>query len=84
VAEAADALGRPAEAEAGWNRGMAADPLQYEVRDGYARFLEREERYEEALTQLNWLIKARPGDTHLRDRALFVRHGIDLNEKLKP
>jgi O-antigen ligase/Flp pilus assembly protein TadD len=83
VAEAADALGRPAEAEAHWNRAMAADPQQFEVRNGYGLFLEREERYEEALVQLNWLIKARPSDTQLRDRALFVRHGIDLNEQLK-
>jgi tetratricopeptide (TPR) repeat protein len=83
VAEAADLLGRTADAEALWNRAMAADPTQYEVRNAFALFLEREERYEEAMTQLNWLIKVNPGNTQLRDRALFARHGIELNEQLK-
>ena len=83
VAEANEALGRYAEADAAWAVAVAADPIRYEVRDGAARFLEREERYEEALSHLVWLMKTRPGDNQTRERILFVKHGLNLSEALK-
>jgi len=82
AAEAADMLGRTGEAETLWGKALAADPEQYDVRNGFSLFLEREERYEEAMPHLNWLINAR-GDPRVRDRSLFARHGADLNELLK-
>jgi tetratricopeptide (TPR) repeat protein len=83
VAEAADLLGRTAEADALWTKAVAADPNVFDVRFGYSQFLEREERYEDALPHLEWLSRVRPADPSLRDRILYCRHGAALNEKLR-
>lgn len=83
IGKAAEALGRYDLAAEVWKSALEVAPEQYDVHHGAAEFYEREEHYDEALINLNWMIRLRPSDTALRDRALSARHGIDLLEKMK-
>jgi tetratricopeptide (TPR) repeat protein/O-antigen ligase len=83
IAKAAEALGRYDAAAALWKATLDMVPEQYEVHNGAAEFYEREERYDEALTHLSWMIRKSPGNASLRDRELAAKHGVDLKAKLK-
>ena len=82
VADALSELGRPDEAAAVWRRAVDAEPDRREVRDRYAGWLEREERYEEAVEQLEWLRQEQPRSELFRDRLDAARHGLKLRQEI--
>jgi O-antigen ligase/tetratricopeptide (TPR) repeat protein len=82
VADALAWLGRPDEAAAVWRRAADAEPDRRDVRDRYAGFLEAEERYEEAVEQLEWLRREQPRNEAYRDRLDAARHGLKLRQEI--
>lgn len=81
-ASAAEELGRSDSAASLWKRAAEKAPNDAAVRAGYARFLEREERYADAVVQLKWLSSRRPDDPGLKDRLEAATHGAHLAEVL--
>ncbi len=82
VAEADAELGRADEAAAAWRRAVAAGPNRADVRERFARWLEAEERYDEAIDQLEWLRQRQPGGGPLQDRLDAARHGYKLHRDI--
>ena len=78
VAWAHDELGQYPEAERAWERAVRLAPDDTTVRDEYSRWLTQEERYEEAIAQLEWLVKNGAGGAAVRDRLDAARHGLKL------
>jgi hypothetical protein len=78
VAEALVELGRFTEAEEQYREAFARYPDDEGVRDGWARWLEAEERYEEALPHLQWLSERRRNDRRIRDRVTAAQHARAL------
>lgn len=83
VADALSELGRSDEAAAVWRRAVDAEPESVSVRNRYAAWLEREERYEEAVEQLEWLRQEQPRNEVIRDRLDAARHGLKLRQELE-
>lgn len=81
-ASAAEELCRSDAAASLWKRAAEKVPNDAAVRAGYARFLEREERYADAVVQLKWLSSRRPDDLGLKDRLEAATHGAHLAEVL--
>lgn len=82
AARALGDLGRLDEAEATWRKAVALVPERAEIRDAFAHWLEDEERYAAAVTELEWLAERRPGDTNLRDRLMVARHAAKLRAEI--
>jgi O-antigen ligase/tetratricopeptide (TPR) repeat protein len=82
IAAALDELQREEEAADAWRRAVALAPDRADIRDRYARWLEREERYDDALEQLAWLRQRNPNSPILRDRIDAARHGRDLQQTI--
>lgn len=78
AARALGELGQLADAEATWRRAVKLVPGRIDVRDTFARWLEDEERYAAAVTELEWLTDRRPDDTAYRDRLMVARHAAVL------
>lgn len=78
VAQAHEALGHPTEAANAWVEAVTLAPRRYDLREQYAQWLEREEVYDEAMVQLEWLMQRRPNDSTLIDRHDAARHGARL------
>ena len=83
VAEVLTELDRPDEAAAVWRQAMDASRETTGVRDRYANWLDREERYEEAVEQLEWLRHQQPGNAAIRDRLDAARHGLQLQRDIR-
>jgi O-antigen ligase/tetratricopeptide (TPR) repeat protein len=83
LADALSELGRPDEAAAAWRRAVDAEPESAGVRDRYAAWLEREERYEEAVEQLEWLRQEQPRSERYRDRLDAAKHGLKLRREIE-
>ena len=81
AATAADELGRPEQAADFWLAAVANAPRGVRVRDGYAAWLEKEERYEEAVDQLRQMQKLTtfPG---IQDRIEGCYHGLKLKRAM--
>lgn len=77
-AKAADELGDADTAAGLWHRAAAAAPDDFAVHDEFAKFLEREERYAEAIVELEWLSSRRDRDPSVRDRLEAAKHGAKL------
>jgi tetratricopeptide (TPR) repeat protein len=77
AAKAADELRRPDAADSCWQRAAAAAPKDVAIRDGYARWLEREERWEAAVEQLRELQKL-AGVASVQDRIEGCYHALKL------
>jgi O-antigen ligase/tetratricopeptide (TPR) repeat protein len=82
VARAHAELGRTEDSVAAWRRAVAAAPERADVRDGFARWLEREERYGEAIDHLEWLRQRFPGSDPVKDRLDAARHGYKLHREI--
>jgi O-antigen ligase/tetratricopeptide (TPR) repeat protein len=82
VAEADAELGRADEAAAAWRRAVEAGPNRADVRERFARWLEAEERYDEAIDQLEWLRQRHSGGGPLQDRLDAARHGYKLHRDI--
>jgi tetratricopeptide (TPR) repeat protein len=78
-----DELGEPDKAAGAWEAAVARSPDDPEPRDKFARWLELEERYDEALPYLEWLRERRPTDAVLRDRIDAARHGSRLKREIE-
>ena len=61
---------------------MARDPDRVGLRSRYAAWLEREERYEDAIPHLEWLRDRMPGDSTIIDRLDAARHGLKLQRAI--
>ncbi len=81
-ASAAEQLDQTDVAVAFWRRAVALTPESEPIRDGFARFLERDERYSEAVQQLEWLSGRRYRDPSVRERLEAARHGAKLEKEL--
>ena len=77
-ARALGQLGQLAAADATWRRAVKLVPNRIEYRDAFARWLEGEERYTAAVTELEWLTERRPDDKSYRDRLMVARHAAAL------
>lgn len=82
AAFAADELGRADEAVAALRRAIELEPNRAEIRDRVARWLEADERYEEALPHLEWLFRKSPTNPALRDRLDAARHALKLRKEI--
>ncbi|HET6575999.1 MAG TPA: hypothetical protein VFG68_20530, partial [Fimbriiglobus sp.] len=83
VADALAWLGRPDEAAAVWRRAADAEPDRVDVRSRFAGFLESEERYEEAIEQLEWLRQEQPRNEAYRDRLDAAKHALKLRREIE-
>jgi hypothetical protein len=77
VAQAHDELGHPDAASVAWRRAVELAPQSIPVRDGYSRWLMQQERYEEAVGELERLQQKTPSAA-VRDRLDAARHGLKL------
>lgn len=82
TAFAADELGRTDEAVVALRGAVTMAPNRVEVRDRVARWLEADERYEEAIPHLEWLFRKSPANTSIRDRLDAARHGLNLRKAI--
>jgi tetratricopeptide (TPR) repeat protein len=82
LADVLSQLGRFDESAAVWRRAVDAAPESESVRNQYARWLEQEERYEEAIEQLDWLRQRQPRSEVIRDRLEAARHGLKLRQEI--
>lgn len=78
AANAAEELGETERAVGFWQRAVKATPESEPIREGIARFMERDERYSDAIPHLNWLIGKRYRDAALKDRLEAAKHGAKL------
>ena len=76
-------LGRPDDAAAAWRAAVEAAPHRTDLRDHFARWLEEEERYDEAVPLLEWLSQKHPGNQSVRDRLDAARHGQRLRQVIE-
>ena len=82
VATACGELERIGDARQAWGRALELDRDGLPAHEGFARFLEAEELYEEALPQLQWLLAKRPTDPDLRLRYKAAVHGAKLQREI--
>ena len=81
AATAADELNRPEQAGDLWTAAVANAPKSIAVRDRYAQWLEKEERYEEAVEQLRQLQRL-TGSMAVQDRIDGCYHGLKLKRAI--
>ena len=79
-----DELDRTDEVYDVWVKAVTADSDRVDVRDRFSRWLEKEERYEEAIPHIEWLRQRSPNNGNLQDRYAAARHarrlGIEINK----
>ncbi len=83
AAIAADELGRTEEAAMALRAAVEQAPHRVDVRDRVARWLEADERYEEAIPHLEWLFRKSPNSPAIRDRLDAARHGLKLRQQIE-
>lgn len=82
VARACRELERSNTSEA-YQKAINEAPQRSDVRDEFARWLSDEERYEKALTELEWLLNNHPNRrSELQDRIVTAKHGIKLAREI--
>ena len=81
AAQAADELGRTDQAGDCWRAAANNEPRGVRIRDGFARWLEREERYEEAVDQLRQMQKLTAA-TSVQDRIEACYHALKLKRAI--
>ncbi len=81
-ATALDELDRPAEAAEAWRQVVALAPDNVGLREQYARWLERDERYAEAIVQLEWL-RQHAGAAAYQDRYVAAQRGRRLQREIQ-
>ena len=62
-AAASDELGLQ-DVDRAWQRALALAPERHDLRDRYAAWLEREERYDDAIRELEWLRRRSPAGSY--------------------
>ncbi len=82
LAMALDELGNPDDADDAWDKAVRLAPDRPDVRDRYARWLERDERYDEALVHLEWLRQRNRGNQDVQDRLDAARHAVRLKKDI--
>ncbi|MDY3557829.1 O-antigen ligase family protein [Gemmata sp. JC673] len=82
VARAHAELDHTEDALRAWQRAVAAAPDEFGIRDGYSRWLEQQERYEDAVPQLEWL-RSRTQNGAIQDRLDAARHGLELKRVIE-
>jgi len=83
MAIALDELGRVEEADDAWDRAVRLAPDRPDVHDRCARWLEREERYDEAVPHLEWLRLHDRGNQDVQDRLDAARHAVRLKREIE-
>jgi tetratricopeptide (TPR) repeat protein len=86
VARARDELGRTEAADVAWRRATDAAAGRSDeaaVRERFARRLEADERYAEAIPVLEWLADRAPTDRGYRDRLDAARHAVELKRVIE-
>lgn len=82
-AAALDDLDRPDDAAEAWLKALSLAPDRVDLRERYARWLERDERYDDAIVQLEWL-RQRGGAAAYQERYEAARHGRQLQREIRP
>ena len=83
VATASGELDRIDDARKAWGHAIELDREAVPAHEGFARLLEAEELYDEALPQLQWLLAKRPTDPDLRLRYKAAVHGAKLQREIR-
>jgi tetratricopeptide (TPR) repeat protein len=82
IADACQQLNRPNDVVAAWRKAIELAPRKIEYRNRFARWLEAEERYEEVIEHLEWMLDQDPRNLELPDRILIARHGAKLQQEI--
>ena len=82
-AAALDELGRPGEAFEAYSELVARAPNRPEFRDRFADFCFRDDRYDEALAQLEWLRQNAGGNGYYLERTEAAKHGARLLREMR-
>ena len=83
AAAALDELGRIDDSDATWLQAVQLAPGRADVRNRYARWLESEERYAEALPHLEWLRRNNLNNLDIKGRLAAARHALELNRMVE-
>lgn len=81
IAKAHAELDNAAAAFHAWNKAIAKEPEAADLRDQFAKWLELDERYDEAEEQLLWLVQHR-NSAQVLDRLDAVRHARNLRDTI--
>ncbi len=74
---------QPEEAIAAWERALARTPNDVITRNNFTRYLESEERYEDAIPHIEYLLAKTPGLVSLRDRLDAAKHAVKLQRDIR-
>ena len=74
---------QPDQAIAAWERALVRTPNDTVIRNTFARFLESEERYEEAIPHIEYLLAKSPGLASLHDRIDAAKHAVKLQREIR-
>jgi len=84
IAQACAELDLPADASLAFQNAIKLTPERLEWHGQYADWLEREEMYEEAVQQLEWLRNNFPSrNNNLQDRIIAAKHGAKLQRDIR-
>lgn len=82
IAKSYSELGQDYSAGGAWAKAVAKNPDAIDLRDGFARWLEEDERYEEAEVQLLWL-RERRESRDILDRLDAIHHAMKLKKAIE-
>lgn len=83
VATAFLELNQPEQAIAAWERALVRTPNDVVIRNTFARYLESEERYEDAIPHIEYLLAKSPGLASLHDRVDAAKHAVKLQREIR-
>jgi tetratricopeptide (TPR) repeat protein len=82
IAQANSELDLTQEAESAWQEALRAGSDRVDIRDKYCRWLEQEERYKDAIIQLDWLLQNERDNRFWQERLEAARHGLSLEKRI--
>jgi O-antigen ligase/tetratricopeptide (TPR) repeat protein len=82
VAAAGDELDRPDTVKGMWDRAVKENADDEPIRNAAAGWFERQELYDRAVEQLQWLLVRSPGSRDYADRLRVAKHGQKLQDVL--